>query len=332
MTTASVDPDHRNDDAARRYIDEAASHLADLPVSEREELASGIADAIAEFDGTVVSYDGLVSRLGAPANFADEIRSSSGAPPRTPIMGSTPVSRTGPSILKRAAGITRRTLRWIGLELEPLWWVVRAMAVALLLFGLTGIAAGNDDLRVEITFILLLASFALGIWARIRRDDAPRDSKLLIRGATLIILGSVVVFSTAAYATNRSLTVIGDPYPELVTAPYGLAASDGRNITNIYAYDRSGSPLEDVRLYDQDGIPIEIGTPDFGWDPDRRRVLDTREADQLNTFPIRYYEPGTRTIRDPGAGWLIGRDAPRALSTPPLGTKRSAAKHRERAR
>jgi hypothetical protein len=48
-----------------------------------------------------------------------------------------------------------------------------------------------------------------------------------------------------------------------------------------------------VLLYDQNGVPIDVGGPSAG-DP-HRRLLSTLHGSQLfNSFPIRYYEPERR--------------------------------------
>ena len=61
------------------------------------------------------------------------------------------------------------------------------------------------------------------------------------------------------------------------------------------------------------GTPLDVRP---GADDPDRRLLVTAGGDQLfNSFPIRYFEPGTTTVADPHAGPSVA--APDLL-TPPL--------------
>jgi hypothetical protein len=89
---------------------------------------------------------------------------------------------------------------------------------------------------------------------------------------------------------------------EEFTAPEptpGLAI-DGVQLTNLYPYSRDGELLLDVLLYDEHGKPVEIfpGSDDAG-----RRVLTGLDGSRLfNSYPIRYFEPGTTAVAQPGLG------------------------------
>jgi hypothetical protein len=99
-----------------------------------------------------------------------------------------------------------------------------------------------------------------------------------------------------------------------VSAPPALApglALDGRPVANIYPYSRDGRLLLDVLLYDDTGRPIDLRANSV--DPNRRLLVTTTGAAVYNSFPVRYYEPGTRTVADPTAGPKPGR---RSFVTP----------------
>jgi hypothetical protein len=90
---------------------------------------------------------------------------------------------------------------------------------------------------------------------------------------------------------------------------------DGAPVTNIFPYDRSGKPVNDVLLYQQDGQPLRIGSR--GEDDPNRRYLVTRRSQRLyNSFPVRYFDPGTSLVAHPNAGPRV--QIPEIL-TPPLG-------------
>jgi hypothetical protein len=76
-------------------------------------------------------------------------------------------------------------------------------------------------------------------------------------------------------------------------------AYNGSPIQNIYPYSLDGKLLHDVLLYDGAGAPIEIGA-EFK-DPNRRVLTTNTNASIFNSFPIRYYEPGTSHVAHPNA-------------------------------
>jgi hypothetical protein len=72
-------------------------------------------------------------------------------------------------------------------------------------------------------------------------------------------------------------------------------------VLNIYPYTRAGALLHDVLLYDQNGAPLTVGSPLVA-DPDRRLLRTPRGVAIFNSFPIRYYDPGTAKVTHPNAG------------------------------
>ena len=71
-------------------------------------------------------------------------------------------------------------------------------------------------------------------------------------------------------------------------------------------------------LYDDAGLPVAIGAQSS--DPDRR-VLTRRDGRSIfNSFPVLYFEPGTRRVADPDATAAPIRvpaiDAPSPLRRP----------------
>jgi hypothetical protein len=93
---------------------------------------------------------------------------------------------------------------------------------------------------------------------------------------------------------------------------------NGALVDNVYPFGRDGRPLYDVLLYDQNGQPIDIGAQSLS-DPTRRLLVTAHGSELFNSFPIRYFEPGTRRVARPGAG--PRQRAPRVV-TPPLKVSR----------
>ena len=295
MSAATLSP------AAAAYLAELERELADIPHEERADLLEEVEASLVE------AGDDPVAHLGTPARFAAELRTSAGLPPRPaqPVAPREPLwTRLKRNPHARAAAATAR-------ELAPIWWVVRGLVViALLSVGvqahyrdLVPLLTGEPVLDVLILSLAPILSVVIGL--------AGRRGKLPLRRVWIaldVALAAALLFTPAMYdeltgRTDSAVYVAADPQP---TA--GLA-KDGIPLRNIYAYDAKGRLLHDVRLYDQDGKPLEIGRG--AQDPERRPVETRGGITLFNAFPIRYYQPGTHRVAHPNA-------APADLSPRPL--------------
>lgn len=289
-------------DAARRYLDEAAAQLDDLPVEERGELLSDIADALAEVEGSdAADFDRLVLRLGRPAAFADEIRRSSGAPARNSVGGADEAGQqeSGPSVRDRVIDASSERLAWAGRELEPIWWVLRGGLVAVVSAVVIGFRLYD---AVALTSVLVVASIALGARARSRAVADPTPRANLLRGLAILIAAPVLIV-VAMGITSGSSDVYYVEEPSTSAEREGALSSPANgDITNIYAFDADGNRLLNVRLFDQIGLPVDVGASSEV-DPLRRRVVDASGTELRNAFPIRYVDESTGTVLDPDAGW-----------------------------
>lgn len=146
----------------------------------------------------------------------------------------------------------------------------------------------------ETTLVLLVAliggSVALGLR---RRPATPRT---VIANLVLALFLPVALTQTLGQPLESSPveTIVQDE------APPGLSYA-GAEVTNVYPYDRRGRLLQDVRLFDQDGRPLDLGGP-ASPDPDRRVPVTATGREVFNAFPLRYFEAGTRRIAEPDAG------------------------------
>jgi hypothetical protein len=95
---------------------------------------------------------------------------------------------------------------------------------------------------------------------------------------------------------------------------------NGAPVENVYVYDRNGKPLYDVRLYDQNGAPLNVGGGSGDVDPSRRVLETPRGTPLFNSFPIRYFEPGTRIVAQPTAS---PRKRVQRVATPALRSRGS---------
>ena len=186
---------------------------------------------------------------------------------------------------------------------RPIWWAVRAYVVVLVLAAafaapvtkVGGIPRfGSAEGGAALLGVALLASVALGLAGRRRRLPA-RSLRITVD----VALMGCALFLLFYEVDRRVLTGYSyDPAPIEAPAPLTLSY-DGTEINNVFVYDADGKLLQDVRLYDDFGRPLDIryGDPD----PTRRVLTDVSGATAFNTFPIRFYEPGTRRVANPDA-------------------------------
>ena len=297
------------------YLAALRAELADLAPEERDDLLSEVEPSLLE--AAAEGDEPSAARLGSPADFAADLRASAGQPPapraraaRTGLRGS--LSR----LLRRSVPMLR--------ELAPAWWAARAyIAVGLLALTIDVDWSarhpflprfGSGAATALMLALVLAGSFALGL--RIRRAG-PRARRAALALDLALLVAAVPVIDRAAD------TPVVVPSGFVITqseAPAGGLVFEGAAVENIYAYDRAGRLLHDVRLYDNFGRPLAL-MPGAG-DPNRRQIVERGGARAFNAFPIRYYEPGTRRVARPDAAPNI---EPKPLKTRPL-----ARRHKSR--
>jgi uncharacterized membrane protein len=285
------------------YLAAVRDTLGDIPAAERDDLLAEVEASLVE----AASEGGsITARLGPPDEFAAELRSAAGL--------NDVALPAGPGVLDRLRSAAARiggdsrvvALRPLLRELAPIWWLVRAYVavVALALwadwswttlhpsipsFGIGGPGSGVGG--VVVIALAAVASVALGLLARRRRGALRRVSlgvNVVLALAMLPVLDHLTDTRPREAFTPQAVTVF----------PTGLAY-DGAPVENIYPYTRDGRLLLDVLLYDGAGRPIEIGAGVT--DPDRRLLRTEDGTPIFNSFPLRYYEPGTADVANPTA-------------------------------
>jgi hypothetical protein len=141
------------------------------------------------------------------------------------------------------------------------------------------------------------------------RDDLLSEVEPSLLEAAVPVADELVEAQSLQFPAGAYYGALTAPPPQ---PPAGLSY-DGVAIDNVYPYDRAGRPLYDVRLYDSFGKPLDWGR-NFE-NEDRRMVRDADGATVFNSFPIRYYVPGTKRVANPQAAPPLA--TPR-LTTPPL--------------
>jgi hypothetical protein len=297
--------------AAAGYLAELRDQLGDFPEQERDEIVADVESSLLELPDQ--SDAGLRSRFGTPSAFAEELRVAAGVG----RAADEPRPRRSVPLLERARRLAQSrnvaTLRGTLSRLAPIGWVARAyllVAAGALVLG-TGWSAWHRELprfvnggtSLAILAVAIIASVALGL-----RPGRLRLFLIAANVAAVLAVVPVIVHLTQRAATPVVLVQVPAPTP----FQPGLT-SDGRPVTNVYAYTRSGAMLHDVLLYDQTGAPLPITS--VVADPDRRILRTASGKPLFNSFPIRYYRPGTAHVDQPNAGPTVRIPS---ILTPPL--------------
>jgi hypothetical protein len=309
MTTIALTPE------GEAFLARVRDELADLPPDERDELLEDIESHLAEVSGE--GEVALAARLGSAEEFAQELRNSAGLPPRAVA--------SSPSRLDIARASFRHALRRgqslrSHLNAALLWWLARGwlLGVAAALtagrlghtsaWGHTHIWLPHPGVRGSGALVVLAVILAFSLWLG-RRAAAGRGIRL-DRAASAL---AVVAIAPALWHLDSPPRDHYYSYTTIAQAPPAGLFENGREVMNIFPYTRAGKPLNDVLLYLPDGQPLSIGAQNI--DPNRRYLVDRRGQRLYNSFPARYFDPGTTRVAHPDAGPLV--QIPDVL-TPPL--------------
>jgi hypothetical protein len=302
----------------RSYLEAVRGHLADLPPQERDDLLADVESSLVE---SARDGDPVAARLGPPESFAEELRSAAGLGTTSPMPA--PPSRLARRIRELADDPRVARLRHLGGELAPVWWVARAYVAAVALALATGASFSTDHPAMptwglgDAALVALLLAAAASCWLglRMRRAGRAPHTALAVANA-LLVVACVPVLNhlTQPSPAQRLVWQLDAQAADIAATPAfdGLVA-DGRPVTNIYAYSRDGKLLLDVLLYDENGLPIDLRAGSV--DPDRRVLVTARGDRVFNSYPVRYYEPGTQVVAKPNAGPRPGKPA---FVTPPI--------------
>ncbi|MEV4296884.1 HAAS signaling domain-containing protein [Microbispora rosea] len=270
------------------YAAAVRAALADLPARDRDALLEDLDEHLAE----VAAEPGmsLEERLGGPEAYAAELRAAYGGRP------SSGGSSLGGRLRERMSGAVRRAhTRLLVLppyrqaavfapELRPAWWVLRGYAIALAVLApisAPGLIPGDIPAWV-FTLAVVWGSVWLGRRGRAR---ASRWGRVLLLGANLVAAVLVVTAMADVPSTSsRSVAFDYGPRPQAYAPGMRVesVSSLGGDVSNILPYAEDGTPLHNVRLYDQDGNPIML---DPGFDQEIVIPCDG-EPPIRNAYPL----------------------------------------------
>jgi hypothetical protein len=293
-------------DDVRAYVTAVRAWLADLPADEVEELTAGMEADLAE--RAAESGGSLGVLLGKPEAYAAELRSAAGLPPRADVVPDAVPHEPWTDRLEREARELLARQPWLR-ELRPTWWLTRGAVAGWVLSSLLGSG------RVLLPLVGAALSVWLGLGLRGREPLGPGWSAALgVANALGVVLLLPMLASYSAPSGYSDAAVVEPPViPGLV--------SNGQPVSNVYAYDAAGHRIDDVRLFDQLGQPLQVASdvvpvptgPDgrdlVAWPPGQRA---------LSVFPMRLV-PGA----DPWAAQQAGWDPPTVI-VPLVGSAQSS--------
>lgn len=247
LTTPTLDAD------IRAYLDAVEALLADLEPDELHDVLEDLELHLTEV--RTATDQPLEMAVGAPEQFAADLRQSAGFPPAED--GSN-VRRTLPPTWVAAASRSLqasgpiRAMREFLPELRPAWWVLRGLFVAAVIGTVTSSGQHRQfpfphvyDSNVAGLLIGALAVWLSVKWGRARHETSWRSNA--IRALTpLALFGSIVAYSSAP----NNVVYTGQPVAPRVDHSILPA--------NIHAYLPDGTQLEQVLLYNEVGKPIDL--------------------------------------------------------------------------
>jgi hypothetical protein len=282
------------------YAQAVRDALADVPEADRAELLEDLEDHLAEVSEE--SGEALTTRLGTPEHYAAELRTAYGADAgrgrrRSPqAVAIEALDRTEAWLRQKEQDGTAFRAAWAFIqELRPVWWLLRAYFVAVLVWRVLE----NDWYRYPQNFIgwvvlvgLVVGSVALGMWSRTRASGARRTALIgnLLVIAFIVAVPQLTDDDILPMPSNTANSVGSETaYPSSGDGGIGMTG-----IVNIQPFSKDGKPLKDVLLYDQDGRPIQTDYAAQG--------LELRRCDGTppisNSYPLPLQSPPPDS--DPG--------------------------------
>jgi hypothetical protein len=253
-----------------RYVEEVRAALADLPPRVRDELLEDLPEHLAEVAADESGEGSLTDRLGPPAAYAAELRASAGV--------SAYRKETAVESARAMVGAARSRLRhadtrvgpMIGYAkasdflrlLSPAWWVLRGYLAAMVVTYATDSTGGEGLLpRVEgnelLGLLLLIACVVASIWLGRRTGRLARWPRNLVFGGSALLVLIALFWVEDVDRAARNGNGYGG-YSTVYSNPY-------EHISDVYVYDPEGRLLTGVRLFDQNGQPIQLGGTLCDW-------------------------------------------------------------------
>lgn len=246
--------------SATRFLERVRSLLEDLPDEDREEVLQDLEAHLADLGDTDVG-----NALGTPEAFVAEFRSSAGLDTDPPKPGRLHalMGRVSAQSSRFAEHPAPRFVSEHSRRLQPAWVWTRGW-LAMILWALMSSDTVSRTFPIPAVegstaagFVLTAAATFVSVRANGRSEWYARWPRriLSLAAAIVIVYGLFDPFALVERGVMGELEARSSSAEPPAT---GLAAE----ITNIYAYDLDGNPVE-VLLYDQNGAPLTVSSEVF---------------------------------------------------------------------
>jgi len=243
-------------DGVATYVREVRAELADLPTEDIDDLTGGMEADLSEL--AAERGGDLAGRLGTPRLYAAELRAAAGLPERA--TGTVPRRRPlSEAVAHARASFTvlteqhswLRSVRGFLASIRPAWWVLRGYLAAWALWsfidGMRGVRPPQGVLQLAMALAAIIISVQLGRgWLRHMAMTRP-----------LLVLGNATAVVVMLIAATAGVTS-GEPnFYTATDSPLPGVSLNGQQVGNIYAYDSDGKRMTGVRLFAQNGRPLD---------------------------------------------------------------------------
>lgn len=304
MNTADPTLDTR----IRAFAAAVRARLADLDPEDVDDLTGGLE---ADLQEEAADHDGAL-QLGDPARYADELRSSAGLPERAvATAGTSPLAQLKDTVRERLEELHSRirahrelsAILDLLIVFRPVWWLLRAWAgyqfLGLTLGSLRVLPTDLVGWTILIVLTVISVQWGLGRWARSRPGRALRTAVSVFTALVLLVLFPTLLNELAVREYN-------DPGASISYVEQPGLSLDGKQVTNLFAYDADGNLLERVQLFDQDGEPVttvgSAATDGIANDPATGASVSPSDG-AWNVFPLDRMHAGVvEGTTDPGTG------------------------------
>jgi hypothetical protein len=255
-----------------QYAASVGAALADLPEHTRNELLEDLPAHLTEVAAEVAAEGGtLADRLGPPAAYAAELRSTLG---HDAVL--TPAARFAAATARirgRLRSVDRRlgrifryaTLSELGHQLRPAWWIARGYLAAMFIGVLLGNSWQNGLIPrlqgSEVGGVLLVAACVIGsVWFGQAAGQTSRLATRLTLGAVSAVLA---VFALAAFTTADGALTRDQSYYPTATADVYYQQPSG----DIVVLDQRGQVVAQLHPAPTE-MPAPAGTPAPSGEPE----------------------------------------------------------------
>lgn len=240
------------------YVGLVRAALKDLAPEDLDDLTGGLEADLAEL--AAESEEPLISRLGEPSAYAAELRAAAGFPPPDPVVAE-PKERWWRRAHTSASAwwaAVRAEHPWVE-KLRPVWWLLRGVVLAYLVWALLGYQLG---------WVFLLLGAALSFWVGLMQDgwEGWRSRTVLIAN----VIAAIWFIPVMSLAPHFNQWAYSSGSTTIVEVPTDGVFVEGEEVVNLFVYDGAGQRIDGARVFTDQGTPLLVqpwmvpGVQDWG--------------------------------------------------------------------